>query len=101
MLIKVLSLGLDVLFAVLNFRCLSSSVDATWGKTKLSNIILGKSLSTIVRSQSIIGFVLSGAAFSPCDYSELLLFISSPASFLSLKENSGAIESNVTSRHFL
>lgn len=56
-------------FPVLSSHCLSCSVDAMLGKTKLSKTVLAKSLSTVIRSPNRIGSVLSRASASLCDCS--------------------------------
>ena len=87
---------------VLMSICLSCSMDAMLGKTKLNNTILVKCLRTVIQSHSRIGFVLSKASCSLCDYSDLLLLWSSQASlWLDEREESGAMKSNVTARRFL
>lgn len=89
-------------FPVLISSCLSCSVDAMQSEIKLSNITLVKSLGTVIRSQGRIGFVLSRANSSLCDYSDLLLLLTSPASplWLGEREESGQLN-RVTARHFL
>lgn len=92
----------SLFFLVLISSCLSCSVDAMQSKTKLSNITLVKSLSTIIWSQNRISFVLLRASSSFCDYSDLLLLLSSPASplWLGEREESGQLN-RVIARHFL
>lgn len=89
--------SVSLFFLVLISSCLSCSVGAMLGKTKMNNTIFVKCFSAVIQSHSRIGFVLSKGSCSLCDCSDLLLLWSSHASlWLDETEESGAIELNAT-----